>query len=112
MTPDDRNLTLRTLDVLEALCGFAANGAANGDLAAAVHTSAPNITRAMAQLAAKGWARKDEGSGRFYPTPNFARLAFRVMADFDRLAQRVDDARQSMTGLPDPRGLRNRLTGQ
>jgi len=112
MTPDDRNLTLRTLDVLEALCGFAARGASNGDLAAAVHTSAPNITRAMTQLVAKGWARKDENHGRFYPTPHFSRLAFRVMADFDSLVQSVEDARQSMTGLPDLRGMRNRFTGQ
>ena len=27
MSADDRNLTLRTLDVLEALCGYAASGA-------------------------------------------------------------------------------------
>ncbi|MCL1960327.1 MAG: hypothetical protein FWG56_00770 [Desulfovibrionaceae bacterium] len=112
MNADERNLTLRTLDVLEALCGYAASGASNGDLAAAVKTSASHITRAMAQIIAKGWARKDENTGRFYPTPHFSRLAFRVMADFDSMVRRVEDARQSMTGLPDLRGMRNRFNGQ
>ena len=75
MSQDTRNLTLRTLDVLEALCGYAATGATNGELAEAVKTSAPNITRAMAQLIEKGWARKDEQTGRFFPRPDFTRLA-------------------------------------
>ena len=98
MSRDERNLTLRTLDVLEALCGFAARGASNAELAQAAQTSAPNITRAMAQLIEKGWARKDEQTGRFFPKPDFTRLAFRVMADFDRITQRYDDMRRSMTG--------------
>jgi len=98
MSPDDRNLTLRTLDVLEALCGFAASGASNGDLAAAVKTSPSNITRAMAQLIAKGWARKSEESGRFFPTPGFTRLTFRVTADLDRDQVRQADQRRAFTG--------------
>ena len=98
MSQDTRNLTLRTLDVLEALCGYAATGATNGELAKAANTTAPNITRAMALLIAKGWARKDEQTGRFFPKPDFTRLAFRVMADFDRITQRYDDMRRSMTG--------------
>ena len=98
MSADDRNLTLRTLDVLEVLCGYAATGATNGELAKAANTSAPNITRAVAQLIEKGWARKDEQTGRFFPKPDFTRLAFRVMADFDRITRRYDDMRRSMTG--------------
>ena len=97
MSQDTRNLTLRTLDVLEALCGYAATGATNGELAKAASTTAPNITRAMALLIAKGWARKSEDTGRFYPTPQFTRMCFRVLADFDRLQQRIDDQRHSMT---------------
>jgi DNA-binding IclR family transcriptional regulator len=112
MTTDTRNLTLRTLDVLESLCGFAATGATNGELAAAAQTSAPNITRAMALLIAKGWARKDEDNGRFYPAPAFTRLAFRVMADFDRIVQRLEDQRLNATGLPDLRGMRQRMTDE
>jgi len=95
---DDRNLTLRTLDVLEALCGYAARGASNAELAQAAQTSAPNITRAMAQLSAKGWARKDEETGRFFPQPAFTRLAFRVTADFDALMRRHEDRRRALTG--------------
>ena len=98
MSADDRNLTLRTLDVLEALCGYAATGATNGELAKATHTSAPNITRAMAQLIEKGWARKSEETGRFHPTPAFTRLTFRVTADLDRVQTRLDDQRRAFTG--------------
>jgi DNA-binding IclR family transcriptional regulator len=98
MTTDDRNLTLRTLDVLEALCGYAASGATNGELAAAAKTSAPNITRAMAQLIAKGWARKSEVNGRFFPAPEFTRLTFRVRADLDRAQTRLDDQARALTG--------------
>ena len=98
MISDDRNLTLRTLDVLEALCGYAASGATNSDLAKAANTSAPNITRCMAQLIEKGWARKSEDTGRFYPTPAFTRLTFRVTADLDRVQTRLDDQRRAFTG--------------
>ena len=98
MSADDRNLTLRTLDVLEVLCGYAATGATNGELAKAANTSAPNITRAMAQLIEKGWARKSEETGRFHPTPAFTRLTFRVTADLDRVQTRLDDQRRSFTG--------------
>jgi len=98
MSQDARNLTLRTLDVLEALCGFAATGATNGELAAAARTSAPNITRAMAQLVAKGWATKDAYSGRFYPSPNFTRLTYRINEDFRRAQTRLDDRRLNVTG--------------
>ena len=98
MSADDRNLTLRTLDVLEVLCGYAASGATNSELAKATHTSAPNITRAMALLIAKGWARKSEETGRFHPTPAFTRLTFRVTADLDRVQTRLDDQRRSFTG--------------
>ena len=97
MSRDERNLTLRTLDVLEALCGFAARGASNAELAQAAQTSAPNITRAMAQLSAKGWARKSEDTGRFYPTAQFTRLTFRVAADFDRAQAQLEDRRRSMS---------------
>ena len=104
MSQDTRNLTLRTLDVLEALCGYAATGATNGELAKAANTTAPNITRAMALLIAKGWARKSEDTGRFYPTAQFTRLTFRVAADFDRAQAQLEDRRRSMS-LADGRVL-------
>lgn len=94
---EDRKGALMVLDVLEALAGYAATGAKNSELAELVKTSAPNITRAMAVLTAKGWARKSD-NGRFYPTAAFTRLTFRVMADFERLETRNADSKRSMTG--------------
>lgn len=94
---DDNKGAMLVLNLLEALTGFAANGARNTDLTALVQTSAPNVTRTMSILIAKGWARKAE-NGRFYPTPGFTQLAFRVLADFDRLETRVSDTKRSMTG--------------
>lgn len=98
MSQDDRNLTLRTLDVLEVLCGYAASGATNSELAKAASTSAPNITKVMAHLIAKGWAVKDADSGRFFPAPAFTRLVFRVDADFERAQGRLADRRRNATG--------------
>lgn len=94
---DDQKGAMLVLTVLEALCGFAATGARNADLAALVRTAAPNITRCMGTLIAKGWARKDE-NGRFYPTAAFTRLSFRVLGDFDRLATQHANTKRAMTG--------------
>lgn len=95
---DDRNGARRTLDVLEALAGYAATGATNGDLAQATRATPTQITRAMADLIDKGWARKSEDTGRFYPTSAFTRLTFRVLSDFERLETRTADLKRSMTG--------------
>lgn len=96
-TQDDNKGAMLVLNVLEALAGFAANGARNTDLTTLLQTKAPNITRVMGVLMAKGWARKSE-NGRFYPTPAFTQLSFRVLADFDRLETRVADNKRAMTG--------------
>lgn len=93
-----RNQTLRTLDLLEALCGHAASGATNGELAQAVKTTPADITRCMAQLTAKGWARKNPENGRFYPQPAIGRLVYRIDADFGRAQQQLEDRRRAMTG--------------
>lgn len=95
--PDVSEGGLRLLSLAEVLCGYAANGVTNADLALAVKTSAPNVTRGMAVLIAKGWARKDDSTGRFFPTSAFTRMCFRVTDDFDRLQRRVEDLRRSMT---------------
>ena len=92
-----RNLPLRTMDVLEILAGYAALGATNADLARAAHTSPADISRITKRRISKGWARKSEDNGRFFPTPQFTRMCFRVLADFDRLQQRIADQRHSMT---------------
>ena len=92
-----RNLPLRTMDVLEALSGYAASGATNADLARAAHTSPADISRITKLLITKGWARKSEDSGRFYPTAQFTRLTFRVLADFERIQAQLEDRRRSMS---------------
>jgi DNA-binding IclR family transcriptional regulator len=111
MTTDNRNLAERVLDLLECLTGFCATGASNGDLATAINASPPNVSRGMSVLIRKGWARKDEVTGRFFPTPAFTRLAFRVMADFDRMVQHLEDQRLNATGTPDLRAMHRHLTG-
>lgn len=97
MSSDDNKGSMLVMNVLEALCGFAASGARNSDLVELVQTSAPNITRVLSQITAKGWARKSE-NGRYYPTPAFTRLSFRVLGDFERLEARTADTKRSMTG--------------
>jgi len=97
-TTDSKGAGL-VLDALEALCGFAATGATNLDLAQAVKTSPPQITRAMAKLIDKGWARKNTENGRFYPAPAFTRLTFSVLADLQRAETKLADLKQAMTGM-------------
>lgn len=92
-----RNLPLRTMDVLEALSGYAASGATNADLARAAHTSPADISRITKLLISKGWARKSEDNNRFYPTAQFTRLTFRVLADFERVQAQLEDRRRSMS---------------
>lgn len=96
--PDVSESGRRLLRLARVLCGYAASGATNLDLARAVQTSPTNVTRAMAVLIAEGWGRKDEGTGRFYPTPMFTRMAFAVTDDLNKLQSSVDDLRRSMTG--------------
>lgn len=93
----NRSLTLRTLDVLEVLSGYAASGASNADLAHTAQTSPADISRITKLLITKGWARKSEDSGRFYPTAQFTRLTFRVLGDFERAENRLRDLKHGMT---------------
>ena len=83
--------------VMEALCGYAEQGATNKDLAEACKTSAVAITRATQTLIAFGWCRKSEETERFYPTARFSRLSFKISDSFDKAQRRLDDRRHSMT---------------
>jgi len=89
---------LRLCRLIQALSGYAASGATNSDLATELKTSRPNVTRDMSVLLAMGWARKSDDTGRFYPTPTFSALLFRMSDDFDRFQTRVADMRRTMTG--------------
>lgn len=92
------SITARTLAVLEALAGYAAQGARNKELAAACGLSEVEVTRSLALLIEHGWASKSEDSARYYPTDRFARLIVRVVDDFDAAQQRLSDMRRSFTG--------------
>ena len=90
--------TARCLTVLEALASSAQRGASNAELAAACGLSAVNVSRACDELAACGWARKNQETGRYYPTPAFGRLAYQIDRDFGRARQELDDRYSALRG--------------
>lgn len=94
---DDRKGSIRVLDVLDALAGFAVSGVSNSTLARQLGLAPSAITRAIDTLIEKGWARKDESTGHFHPTPRMGQVFGRVLADFDRAEQRLIEARQRFT---------------
>ena len=96
-TPAATKSAQPVLLVMEALCGYAEQGATNKDLAEACKTSAVAITRATQTLIAFGWCRKSEETERFYPTARFSRLSFKISDSFDKAQRRLDDRRHSMT---------------
>lgn len=96
-TPATTKSAQPVLLVMEALCGYAEQGASNKDLAEACKTTAVVITRATQTLIAFGWCRKSDETERFYPTAKFTRLTFLVADSFNRKQRELDDRRHSMT---------------
>ena len=96
---DDRKGAIRVLDVLDALAGFAVSGVSNTALATQLNLPCSAITRAMDVLVAKDWARKDESTGHFHPTPRMGKVFGRVLADFDRAEQNLSESRQRFTRI-------------
>ncbi len=96
-TPATTKSVEPVLRVMEALCGYAEQGATNSDLAATCKASRVVITRATQTLIAFGWCRKSDETERFYPTAKFTRLTFQVSDSFDKAQRRLDDRRHSMT---------------
>lgn len=94
---DDRGAALKVLDVLDALAGHAVSGAANSTLARQLGLTNSAVTRAMSVLTEKGWARKDEQTGHFHPTPRMGRVFGRVLADIDRAEKNLADIRHNFT---------------
>lgn len=94
---DDRNSVEKALDVIEALSGCAVKGVANSTLAGGLGLSPSTVTVTMKTLIEKGWARKDEATGLFHPTPRMARVFGRVLADFDKAEQELADRKLSFT---------------
>lgn len=99
MTEDKTYASVKTAGaILEALCGAPVDGMANKDLAAAARCSPSQVSRLCPALQAVGWVRKGEDTGRFYITPAFTRLTFRVLADLNAAQQQLDDQRRNLTG--------------
>lgn len=94
---DERGAAAKVLEVLEALSGYAVSGVSNTALARLLAMSAPNVTRAIGVLVDKGWARKDEATGHFHPTPRMGRVFGRVLADIDRAEQELSETRHNFT---------------
>lgn len=94
---DDRGAAEKVLDVLDALAGHAVKGVSNTTLAQQLKLGASTVTRSMATLIDKGWARKDETTGLFHPTPRMAQVFGRVLADIDRAEQQLADVKNRFT---------------
>lgn len=87
----DSNQTLRVLNLAEVLCGFVVLGISNKSLAALTQTTPVQVSKDIAYLIAKGWARKDDKTGHFHPTPEMTRVFQRVATDLERAQQEVTD---------------------
>jgi DNA-binding IclR family transcriptional regulator len=96
-TEDERNSAGKVLDLLDALSGCAVNGASNGALAKGLELSPSTITTLMKTVIGKGWARKDDVTGLFHPTPRMARVFGRVLADLDKAEANIRDLKTSFT---------------
>lgn len=94
---DDRGSAIKVLEVLDALSGYAVTGVSNTALSKQLNMTASAITRAMGVLIEKGWARKDETTGHFHPTPRMGRVFGRVLADLDRAEQTLATIRHNFT---------------
>ena len=94
---DDRGSAIKVLEVLDALSGYAVTGVSNTALSKQLNLTASAITRAMGVLIEKGWARKDETTGHFHPTPRMGRVFGRVLADLDRAEQALATIRHNFT---------------
>jgi DNA-binding IclR family transcriptional regulator len=94
---DKHSPTMKVLNVLDALAGYAVNGVANAALAKQLGMTPSAITRAMQVLIEKGWARKDEATDHFHPTPRMAQVFGRVLTDIGRAEQALTDVKHNFS---------------
>jgi DNA-binding IclR family transcriptional regulator len=87
----------KVLDIVEALSGYAASGVSHTSLAKGTGFDAAFVTRTTQTLIDKGWARKDETNGLFYPTPRMGQIFGRVLASFDQAERSLSDMRRSFS---------------
>lgn len=94
---EERGAAVKVLDVLDALSGHAVYGVSNTALARQLKLNASTITRAMAVLIEKGWARKDEATGHFHPTPSMGRVFNKILNDLARAEHSLTEIRNNFT---------------
>jgi len=94
---DERSSAAKVLDLLDALSGCAVSGTSNSALAKGLELNPSTVTVLMRAVIGKGWARKDDTTGLFHPTPCMARVYGRVLADLDKAERQVADLKTSFT---------------
>ena len=94
---EERDRGMKLLDALDAIIGHVHDGISNAQLAKKLDVSPATISRCMDTIITKGWARRDIQTGRYHPTADYSRLAFRVVAAFDAAEQRLADMKRSFT---------------
>ncbi|MGP8432023.1 helix-turn-helix domain-containing protein [Paraburkholderia fungorum] len=82
---------MKVLNVLDALSGYTVNGVGNLVLAKQLGMTNSAITRAVQVLIEKGWARKDETTDRFHPTPRMGQVFGQVLTDITRAERTLID---------------------
>jgi DNA-binding IclR family transcriptional regulator len=98
MSAADRNAVRKMLDLVEALAAYPVTGVSNSSLAKQLDCPPTWVSQNMPALIEKGWARKDEGTGLFHPTPAMGRVFGRVMADISAAEQRLHDIKHNFAG--------------
>ncbi|MDR1889631.1 MAG: helix-turn-helix domain-containing protein [Zoogloeaceae bacterium] len=94
---DERGETQKVLDVIEAISGCVVKGASNKALADSLGLPPYTVTRAMDKLIQRGWARKDEATGNFHPTPRMGQIFGRVLADIKQAEDAAAELRHNFT---------------
>lgn len=87
----------KLLRVVEALSGYAVSGVSNKTLGSGLQLDNAFITRAMQTLIEFGWARKDESSGLFHPTPRMGQVFGRVLNDIAKAERQLADVKHSFS---------------
>lgn len=97
-TPYLVQASAKTLDVLAVLleANFLA-GLSPNELAQATGLAAPDITRHVATLEAKGFAERLPDTGRIRASHSLARHAVRILSALDAAQRRLDATRQTLS---------------
>jgi DNA-binding IclR family transcriptional regulator len=89
----------RVLQMVLRLAGHEIEGIAPSELAAALRTSASNVTRDLANLKEAGLAAPLD-SGRWALTPRIVQISLAASKAFADAQDRIDQAKQRFSTLP------------